>query len=127
MRYKMQLPGFKNRMNKQLKHKICREPGCGKEYMGHAISKYCEFHSDPKKRLRVKRKYYDETNQPVRTKCPKDGDTIDIEFVCALEGCNERFRFKQFPNMKVTPRYCDEHRNEYKRQYFTRMLRKKAA
>lgn len=34
---------------------------------------------------------------------------------CALEGCNSQFEVKIYPRQYVYPKYCPEHRNEYKR------------
>ena len=128
MRFKMSLPGYQQWMNSKTKAKICKEPGCGREFFGHAISKYCEMHSDPRKRKRIKPKYIDVTNQISPVKCNAAGDTIDAEFTCALEGCGRTFRVKVYPEQKtfrqIVPKFCELHRNEYRRQLFVRMKRK---
>ena len=42
----MQLPKYKKK--KRIKLKVCQEPGCGREFWGHPIAKYCELHRDIK-------------------------------------------------------------------------------
>jgi hypothetical protein len=39
----------------------------------------------------------------------------DIQKQCALEGCHTVFLIKIHPRQYVYPKYCPEHRNEYKR------------
>lgn len=34
---------------------------------------------------------------------------------CALEGCDHQFEVKIYPRQYIYPKYCPEHRNEYKR------------
>jgi hypothetical protein len=34
---------------------------------------------------------------------------------CALEGCDNQFEVKIYPRQYIYPKYCPEHRNEYKR------------
>jgi hypothetical protein len=34
---------------------------------------------------------------------------------CALEGCEHQFEVKVYPRQYVYPKYCPEHRNEYRR------------
>ena len=45
---------------------------------------------------------------------------------CALEGCNEIFEIKIYPKIYVYPKYCPDHRQEYRRKNHLRMLRKVA-
>jgi hypothetical protein len=34
---------------------------------------------------------------------------------CALDGCENQFEVKIYPRQYIYPKYCPEHRNEYKR------------
>jgi hypothetical protein len=34
---------------------------------------------------------------------------------CDLEGCDNQFEVKIYPRQYVYPKYCPEHRNEYRR------------
>ena len=86
----MQLPKYKKK--KRIKLKVCQEPGCGREFWGHPIAKYCELHRDIKK--------------------------------CCLEGCNELFTIRVFPKQYIYPRFCEEHRNDFKRANYLRIISK---
>lgn len=128
MRMKMCLPSMGNKTRMKKKWKLCQEPGCNKEFFDYAVAKYCPPHRD--QNLRRRRRWKagpDLVNQPVQARTPVTGDTIDMIYKCQLPGCRNEFRVKQFPGMAVIPRYCPDHRSEYKREHFTRMLQRKAA
>lgn len=121
----MQLPKYKKKNRRKLK--ICQEPGCGREFWGHPIAKYCELHRDLKTRKRARRVY---ENVDVKNQIFKHNfsESSDIEFTCQLEGCSNKFFLKVFPKQFVYPKYCPEHRNEYKREaHLRRWLSKKSA
>lgn len=111
----MQLPKYKKK--KRIKLKICQY--CGKEFWGHPIAKYCELHRDVKQREKTK-------------KTPEPGDsnnrTYNHDFLevgeetweCELDGCGKTYTVKIFPKQFVYPRFCDEHRNEFKRRNWIR-------
>ncbi|MCB9497683.1 MAG: hypothetical protein H6686_12425 [Fibrobacteria bacterium] len=111
----MQLPKYKKK--KRIKLKICQY--CGKEFWGHPIAKYCELHRDVKQREKTK-------------KSPEPGDsnnkTYNHDFIevaeetwtCELEGCDQTYTVKVFPKQFVYPRFCGEHRNEFKRRNWVR-------
>lgn len=111
----MQLPKYKKK--KRIKLKICQY--CGKEFWGHPIAKYCELHRDVKQREKTK-------------KSPEPGDsnnrTYNHDFIevgeetwtCELEGCGKSYVVKIFPKQFVYPRFCEEHRNEFRRRNWIR-------
>jgi hypothetical protein len=41
---------------------------------------------------------------------------------CALEQCESQFTIKIFPRQYVYPKFCQDHRNEYKRERHLRMI-----
>ena len=53
LEFLMQLPKYKKK--KRIKLKVCQEPGCGKEFWGHPIAKYCDDHRDIKQRQKQKK------------------------------------------------------------------------
>lgn len=114
----MQLPKYKKKRREKLK--ICQEPGCGKEFWGHPIAKYCELHRDIRFRQRRKRVYesVDVRNQVFNHKFH---EVTDVEFACQVPGCNRRYIIHVFPKQYVYPKYCEEHRNEFKRESFIRV------
>jgi hypothetical protein len=109
----MQLPRYKKLKRKKLK--VCKEPGCGKEYIGHPISKYCELHRDIANRARKIKEF-----EPVHVKnfVFKHGftDVTEMELICQLDGCNNKYTVKIYPKQHIYPKFCGVHRSEYKRE-----------
>jgi hypothetical protein len=111
----VQLPKYKKK--KRIKLKICQY--CGKEFWGHPIAKYCELHRDVKQREKTK-------------KSPEPGDSnnkthqheyievVEENWICELEGCGKEYVVKIFPKQYVYPRFCEEHRNEFRRRNWAR-------
>ena len=116
----MQLPKYKP-INKRLL-KYCKYNGCGKEFVGRPIQKYCEFHTDPhhRKRIRARPENPNVKNQVFMHTFK---DTTKAEFTCALDGCHRKFALDIFPRQYIYPKYCEEHRNEFKRERFERQSR----
>jgi len=104
----------RNTREKQNVNKICREKGCGKKYYGHPITKYCEFHRDPKNRKK---------KDIIKTDITDDNqifmhdfkESLEIMYKCEFKGCEEQFKIKIIPKIYVYPKYCDNHRSQYKR------------
>jgi hypothetical protein len=118
----MQLPKYKKK--KRVKLKKCQEPGCGREFWGHPIAKYCDQHRDIKARQKPKKVMDSE----LRNMYFKHGynEPVEIAFGCCLEGCENTFTVKMFPKQYIYPRFCLEHRNDFKRSNFIRTQKKKA-
>ncbi len=126
----MQLPSYKKK--RRIKLKVCHFEGCGREFWGHPIAKYCPEHSDIKERLKKKKELEarerqdehqeDENNQFF--KHDYEEPTV-VEFTCALEGCNNKFKVTLFPKQYIYPKYCEEHRNPYRRKLFLEELKKR--
>ncbi|MFP4520810.1 MAG: hypothetical protein ACLFQK_01565 [Fibrobacterota bacterium] len=113
----MQLPVSKKDKHHKLVLKVCQEPGCGKEFVGHPIRKYCDFHRilSNRKRKKVEYEPVDTHNKIFRHKYI---DTVRMEFTCELEGCDKKYSVDIIPRQYIYPKYCVEHRNEYKRKLF---------
>lgn len=118
----MQLPKYKKK--KRIKLKVCQEPGCGREFWGHPIAKYCELHRDIKQRQKQKKEFdsIESKNMLFRHAYT---DVVEITFQCCLEGCQSDFTIKVFPKQFLYPRFCLEHRNDFKRANFIRLQRRK--
>ena len=41
---------------------------------------------------------------------------------CALEGCKQHFEIKIYPRQYIYPKYCPQHRNEYRRIRHLQMI-----
>ena len=111
----MQLPKYKKK--KRIKLKICQY--CGKEFWGHPIAKYCELHRDVKQREKTKKptEPLDANNRIFEHEYL---EVVEQEFMCELDGCGKTYMVKVFPKQFVYPRYCEEHRNEFKRRNWLR-------
>lgn len=117
----MNIPTYKKK--KRIKFKICHESGCGKEFWGHPIAKYCEKHRDIKQRVKVK-KHVENVNE--KNICLKHiyVDSVDINFTCGLKNCVNKYIVRLFQKQYIYPRYCQEHRNDFKRENYTRLMNK---
>ena len=120
--YSMQLPKYKKK--KRIKLKICQEPGCGREFWGHPIAKYCELHRDIKLRQKQKKNVESIESKNIIFR-HNYTEAMDLTFKCCLEGCDELFTIKVYPKQTVYPRFCLEHRNDFKRENFIRVMQKK--
>lgn len=120
----MQLPNY--RPKDKLSFKCCSYLDCGKEFYGRPVQKYCEFHTDPhnRKRIRLKSEGPAIKNQLF---FHNFHNSIITNFVCALDGCSEIFQVKVYPKQHIYPKYCEKHRTEYQRENFHRMQRLKLA
>jgi len=102
----MKLPG-RPKKQERIYSKICYEPGCEREFKGYAISKYCDYHRDPKNRVRI-RKHEEEVNKNM-TFLHDYQNSVDAEFNC--ERCNDPYRVKIFPKIYIYPKFCERHRS----------------
>jgi ribosomal protein L32 len=118
----MQLPKYDSSMHKVKKSKICQEPGCGKEFIGHRIAKYCDFHRETKNRVR-KRKLATDPGLDNMIFNHNFHEVTSIEFTCQFPRCNTKFVNRVFPKQEIYPKYCERHRSAYKRGMDERIYR----
>lgn len=116
-RGQLQIPKFSGRTHK-LKQKLCTI--CGREFMGDPISKYCPVCRAGK--IPRKRKKYDPielNNQMIRL----SGCIALKSFMkCQLPGCSREFEVLLTPRIKVYPKYCERHRTEHQRKFFSKSI-----
>jgi hypothetical protein len=115
----MQLP--KTPRGQKFKEKICMYPGCGKVFHGIHISKYCVEHRKDRYRIR-KRTKPEDVNLKNQTISHKYTTVVEQTMNCALEQCENQFTIKIFPRLYVYPKFCHDHRNEYKRERHLRQI-----
>jgi hypothetical protein len=108
----MQLP--KSRRRQKLREKKCQYPDCGKVFYGIHISKYCPEHRQDRFRIR-KRSKPEDVNIKNMTMEHEYSEVTNMILSCALEGCSNQFELKLYPRQYIYPKYCPEHRNEFKR------------
>ena len=94
--------------------KKCQYPNCGKEYVGHPITKFCEFHRNTKNRVKKVVKEIKKENRIIK----HNYDMKVKTFKCGLRGCKNKYKIELIPNQFIYPKYCSEHTNEFKREMF---------
>ena len=131
---KMNLPRFNDkRKEKRLRMllKTCKYKDpftgekCEKEYYGKVMQKYCDFHKNPdnRKRKRTVESNHDFNNQKFNNKFM---EFTNVECICELEGCNNSFIIQVIKKISIYPRFCEEHRNRYRRELFLSQIKKAA-
>ena len=115
----MQLP--KSRRRQKLREKKCQYPGCGKIFFGIHISKYCPEHRQDRYRIR-KRTKPEDVNIKNQTYKHNYTEVVTMVLSCALEACDNQFEVKVYPRQYIYPKYCPDHRNEYKRVRHLRQI-----
>jgi hypothetical protein len=103
------------REKRKLKLKRCLYPECQNLFQGKGFSKYCSEH-----RQRQYRKVIDKLNKkviitenPNQTYRHENTSITTVTFVCIL--CGKKFDIVVYPNIYIYPKYCEDHRNLYKR------------
>jgi hypothetical protein len=115
MQYKPRLKEFK---------KKCEFKGCKEKYTGNIINKYCPEHRKQKYRkfidkdkIREKKEIKELSNPNQLIKHTYKQPTV-IQGTCQLKGCGANFDLLIIPKTYIYPRFCQEHRCEYKRYRF---------
>lgn len=118
----MQLPAYKKK--KKRKTKYCSytyDDGkvCEKQFIGHVIAKYCNFHSDPRNRRKKKKLVVDKTlNIKVEHNYKKP---TDVNINCHVPGCGKMYTLKLIPKLAYPyQKWCEEHISRHRRELFMR-------
>jgi len=105
------------------KQKVCKFPGCKVEYMGVGAAKYCDEHRKPEYRkfINMIKREQELKEQTEVEKGEKSNQLIQHEKTIATEDtrvcpCGKAFTIKLYPNVEVYPKFCEEHRNPYRRE-----------
>lgn len=107
-----------------LKLKKCAFPGCEIAEPMTGKGCYCLIHRDRKYRKIIDaekvviKKAAEEALNPNQTINHKYTNPVLLMMKCQVPGCEQEFEVKIFPNVFLYPKYCIEHRNEYKRKRF---------
>jgi hypothetical protein len=111
--------------------KICKFPGCSVKFRGIGPAKYCTEHQKAKHRKQInkvlleKRAENEEPIEDANQKIKHDFITTQtLVQTCKLKGCENTFEIKIFPGTFTYPKYCPDHRNQYKRKLFSQNLTK---
>ena len=99
--------------------KICKFPDCDEVFYGTGNSKYCIEHrkSEYKKVIDQDKNNEDKEkrklNNSNQTFKHSSTTCYIIKFICPT--CGKDFDVLIMPNVYVYPKYCEDHRNEWKR------------
>jgi hypothetical protein len=105
----------------KFKEKRCMYPGCDKIFHGIHISKYCVEHRKDRYRIR-KRTKPEDVNLKNQTIPHRYTTVVEQTMTCALEQCENQFSIKIFPRQYIYPKFCPDHRNEYRRERHLRQI-----
>lgn len=115
----MKIPERKNNLHaEKMLFKKCLFPGCDGYFQGTGYSKYCPEHRKKEHRKTIDKLKKKDTIKPNNNQYYKhDKEEIStVIFHCAL--CNEPFDLKVYPTIFTYPKYCPEHRNEFRRLWW---------
>lgn len=119
----MIIPKDKRRRKKVIR--VCVFPNCKKEFMGGKTAKYCEEHKKDKyKDILYYNKYQEKKRKERITNQNKNNQIIRHSFfkgqriIYNCQCCGEPFEFVLLPRVYVYPKYCKEHRNEFRRKLY---------
>jgi hypothetical protein len=110
------------------KVKKCKFPGCNVEFEGIGAAKYCEEHRKPEYRKQINEIIAEKKNKETNNDAPEKSNMIvdhdhkvaTVETFTCL--CGREYKVKLFPNIDIYPKFCEEHRNPYKRDMLLKDL-----
>jgi hypothetical protein len=114
----------KKNHNEKTKLKQCAFPGCKEAFHGVGRSRYCNEHRDRKYRKiidapKIAQKKAEEESKGYNQNIKHTYvNTQTVEMKCSLDGCKNTYIIQITPHVYVYPKYCEEHRNEYRRKRF---------
>jgi hypothetical protein len=108
----------KKRKNYSMVTKQCQFVGCDKQYKGNNVSKYCKLHRQAKFKKELYRKPKEKVESINQVIKHTYSDEPVLQVKCELEGCNNEFNIQLFHAQYLYPKYCPDHRNEFKRNLF---------
>ena len=121
MFFMMQVPKTVKPKEKMVKR--CKYPNCGEIIMGYGQRKYCHEHSKDEYKKEL---YHDKYRKQESVIFDIENQRIDHKFfevvtrIYKCECCGEKFEIKILPRVYVYPKFCEEHRNEWRRELWIR-------
>lgn len=106
--------------------KVCQFPECNEVYFGTGHSKYCPEHRKSEYRKFIDQEKNEEEKE--KRRLSNSNQTIKHSFTeCKLikvlcPTCGRDFEVLVMPNVYVYPKYCDLHRNEWKRVMYEKNI-----
>lgn len=124
----------KRRRKERLKEKRCAFPAtenkkCNKIFYGTARAIYCMEHRKRKYRNHIDKmrgkgiEAEKKSNNQIINHTITDNKQV-YKLNCQVKGCGKEFIVELTPKIFIYPKYCEEHRNEYKRRRFLQLNEK---
>ena len=104
----------------KIKEKKCAFPECGVTFMGLGKAKYCDEHRKAKYRKQLY-KQNDNNGEAIMKIEHTETFATRITRVCGLDGCECEYEVVLLPRLFDYPKFCEEHRNTFKRAQFIKM------
>jgi len=114
----------------KLQTKKCAFPGCKIKEPMTGKGCYCKEHRQRKYRKIIDadkiaaKKAEEEDRNPNQTIKHNYTNTVRVMMKCELDGCQNEFEVKISPSIYIYPRYCQDHRNDFKRALFIKNRQK---
>jgi len=96
-------------VKKKIKLMKCTYEGCENTFMAYPHARFCDFHKDIS--TRPKEKKVEENTMFIFKGNFKEKVLIERGCDC----CGHPYRIEVYPGREDYPRFCEEHRSEYKR------------
>jgi len=110
--------------------KKCAFPGCQIKEPMTGKGRYCQIHRQRKYRKIIDadkiaaKEAEEEARNPNQTIKHSYTSPVCIMMKCKLDGCQNEFEVKILPSIYIYPRYCQDHRNDFKRALFIKNRQK---
>ena len=96
--------------------RVCSFDGCGVRYFGEDSKKFCDEHRKDKYRYLRASKPKAQVNDANITIKHKSSNIFTLYREC--DCCGDVYSIELYPHQFIYPRYCEGHRNLYKRSIF---------
>ena len=123
-RFMMPIPKYVAGLNRRKVTKYCEYPGCGMEFMGYKMAKYCDTHRGSESldmlRKRGRKAKIARSNQVWMDTLIKinargmEGQVVFRE----CQTCQQQYSFVLHKDVSSYPRHCHDHMNEHKRNLY---------
>ena len=108
----------KRRRKERLKEKICKYPGCNKIYFGIGRSCYCPNHRSRQARQVMLAQTSKNKTIPLANMTIMHENSYAVQLIRSCDCCNSEYEITLFPGIYIYPKYCELHRNLYKRRLY---------
>lgn len=115
------IPRYKK--NEKMKEKRCAFPNCEELFIGTGKAKYCHEHRKRKYRKIIDKNKAKKNNLSLQNvnltikHTYSSPTTYRVKCAC----CDKEFDIVLYPNVYVYPKFCSEHRNEFKRNFYMKL------